>query len=102
MPDWSKADYDAMEKEIGEMNWEDVLLNKSGPEQWDIFKEKLNQVIDNNVPKKIRRNANKPLWMSKKVMRMIRKKRRMWKHYTSSKDTARGNMEFEAYSRITQ
>ena len=38
-----------MEKEIGEMDWETVLQDKSGPEQWDLFKDKLNQVIESNV-----------------------------------------------------
>ena len=33
-------------------------------------------------------------------MRIIRKKRRMWKNYTPSKDTARDYMKFEAYKKV--
>ena len=65
VPDWTKANYEAMEKEIGEMNWEQAFHVKSGPEQWQLFKEKLNDVIEANVPKKIRRKGSKPLWMKK-------------------------------------
>ena len=32
VPDWTKANFDAMEQEIGEMNWELALQGKSGPE----------------------------------------------------------------------
>ena len=72
VPDWTKANYEAMEKEIGEMDWEAAFQDKSGPEQWQMFKEKLDHVIDSNVPKKIRRKGNKPLWMKRNVLRLIR------------------------------
>ena len=38
--------------------------------------------------------------MNKNVTRLIRKKRRMRKHYTSSKETARDYIEFEAYKKV--
>ena len=50
VPDWTKDNYEAMEKDIGEMGWEQAFLDKSGPEQWQLFKEKLNQVIESNLP----------------------------------------------------
>ena len=71
VPDWTKANYEAMEKEIGEMDWEAAFQDKSGPEQWQVFKEKLDHVIDSNVPKKIRRKGNKPLWIKRYVLRLI-------------------------------
>ena len=100
VPDWTKANYDAMEKEIGEMDWDLAFLDKSGPEQWQLFKDKLNQVIDSNVPKKVRRKGSKPLWMKRNVLRLIRKKRRLWKHYTSSKDCSKDYEQFDAYKKV--
>ena len=38
-------------------------------------------MVEDCVPKKRRRQGSKPVWMSKKMMRMIRKKRRMWKAF---------------------
>ena len=83
VPDWTKADFEAMEEKI---IWDSLLKDKSGPEQWVIFKEKLEEVIDGNVPKKIRRKSSRPLWMKRNLLRMIRKKRRLWKLYTTTKD----------------
>ena len=100
VPDWTKANFEAMEKEIGEMDWDLAFQNMSGPEQWQVFKEKLNSVIDSNVPKKIRRKGNKPLWMKRNVLRLIRKKRRLWKHYSSHKDCSKDYAQFEAYKQV--
>ena len=77
VPDWTKANYEAMEKEIGEMDWGVAFKSKSGPEQWQLIKEELDQVIENNVPKKVRRKGSKPLWMKRNILRLIRKKRRL-------------------------
>ena len=100
VPDWTNADYKAMEREIGEMDWESELMDKSEPDQWKLFKEKMNIVVDSNVPKKVRRNGNKPLWMKKNVLRLIRKKKRLWKHYSSNKDCAKDYAQFEAYKKV--
>ena len=75
-----------------------AFLDKSGPEQWQL--DKLNQVIESNVPKKVRRKGSKPLWMKRNILRLIRKKRRLWKHYTSSKDCSKDYEQFEAYKKV--
>jgi hypothetical protein len=38
--------------------------------------------------------------MKRNVLRLIRKKKRLWKHYTSSKDCARDYAQFEAYKKV--
>ena len=96
VPDWTKADFEAMEEKMGDITWDFLLKDKSGPEQWAIFKEKLDEVIEENVPKKVRRKSSRPLWMRRNVLRMIRKKRRLWKQYTTSKDYK----QFEAYKKV--
>ena len=83
------ANYDAMEDEIGKMNWEMAFQGKSGTEQWQVFKEKLNQVIECGVPKKVRSKGSKSLWMKRNVLRLIRKERSLCRHYSSSKDCAK-------------
>ena len=100
VPDWTKANYEAMEKEIEEIDWEAEFLGRSGPEQWVLFKERLKQTIDSNVPMKVRRKGNKPLWMKRNVLRLIRKKRRLWKHYSSSKDCQKDFAQLEAYKKV--
>ena len=46
---------------------------------------------------KIRRKGSKPLWMTRKVMRMIRKKGRMWKFYTSDPRAKHYFEQFQAF-----
>ena len=38
VPDWTKANFEAMDREIGEMDWELAFREMSGTEQWDLFK----------------------------------------------------------------
>ena len=45
---------------------------------------------------KRRRMSNRPIWMKPNIMRVVRKKRRLWKHYKKSKDY----MEYLAYKRV--
>ena len=47
-------------------------------------------------PKKLRRANNRPIWMTRNLMRIIRKKRRLWKVYKSSKDY----QEYLAYKNV--
>ena len=55
--------------------------SKSGSEAWDIFKEQLNKVVDDNVPVRRRRNHNRPAWLSRDILRAIRRKKQLWKRY---------------------
>ena len=45
-----------------------------------------------------RRANNKPVWMNKNVLRLIRKKRRLWKWYTT--EGGRDYESFQAYKKI--
>ena len=82
VPDWSKADFDAIRESISAVDWENILRDLSGAEAWDVFKQILETEIDRCVPKKLRRSACRPLWMTKNILRLIRKKRRLWRWYT--------------------
>ena len=53
---------------------------------WRLFKGKVASAVEECVPKKLRRNSSKPLWMRRNVLRTLRKKRRLWKQYTLSQD----------------
>ena len=52
------------------------------------------------IPKKIRRKSSRPLWMSKNIIRLIRKKRRLWQNYTSRKYYRQDYGSFEAYKEV--
>ena len=78
VPDWQKADFVKLREILGEIDWGEEFLDKSTAEMWTIFEQKLNSAQLSCVPKKRRRVSNKPIWMNLNVLRVIRKKRRLW------------------------
>ena len=88
VPDYSKCDFKSIKAKIAEINWHDELKNENADNSWKIFREKLETTVFDCIPKKIRRFSSRPLWMNQNVMRIIRKKRRQWKWYSTTKDYA--------------
>ena len=86
VPDFSKANFEAMNETLALVDWESVFQGKTAEECWKIFNDKLSEVIESCIPKKKRRFSSRPLWMNQNVMRVIRKKRRLWKWYCQTKD----------------
>ena len=82
VPNWAKADLIGMRESISNIVWDDVLSSMSGDEAWVTFKNILETEFSKFVPKKLRRYNSKPLWMTKNILRLIRKKRRLWRWYT--------------------
>ena len=64
------------------VNWEDKLRGKKGLEQWDLVREVIKEATKNCVPMKMRKVGTKPIWMARNIIRLIRKKRRLWQAYT--------------------
>jgi len=91
VPNWSKADLDQLAANLALLDWESELEGKTGIESWDFIKLKIDEETEKCVPKKLRRVSSRPLWMTKNVMRLIRKKKSVWKWYSTS-NYARGTM----------
>ena len=83
VPDWSKADMAKLRERLSRVNWGEEGQDLGAEAEWERFKEILDREVVMCVLVKRRRKGSKPWWMTRKVMRMIRKKRRMWKFYTS-------------------
>ena len=86
VPDYSKADFGQMREQLDQVVWEVELRDLDAEASWNLFKDKVTSTVDACIPKKKRRNNGKPLWMQQNTMRIIRKKRRLWKHYTTTRD----------------
>jgi hypothetical protein len=96
VPDWGKADMEKLKAALAEVDWEGEMTGLDTNQSWDMFKEKLEKAQDSAVPRKRRRIGNRPIWMTKNVLRTIRKKRRLWKVYKETKDHA----EYRAYKKV--
>jgi hypothetical protein len=78
-PDWQRADWEAMRKELLDTTWRNGLADMPTELAWNTFAEKVKHLMDKYIPCRRRRNQNRPKWMSTEIMRAIRKKKRLWK-----------------------
>lgn len=91
--DYGKADFTKLKDCMSSVDWQSELSELGAQDGWTLFKTKLHQSMNECIPTKTRRADNKPLWMNRNIMRQIRKKRRLWNWYKTTKDHA----EYEAY-----
>ena len=82
VPDWAKADMKAMRDNLREVEWEDEFSQLGGVQCMEKFYEVLDRVTRQCVPTKLRRTSSRPLWMNQNIMRMLRRKRRLWRAYS--------------------
>ena len=84
VPDLAKADFNLLRCRLEQINWHKVLQDKSADESWATFKNIVLKVMKECIPMKLKKANSQPLWMNKNVLRCIRKKKRLWKHYTEN------------------
>jgi hypothetical protein len=87
---------EAMGEKLGEVVWEEEFGELGGVECMDKFYAVVDRVTRECVPMKLRRSGNRPLWMTANIMRMLRRKRRLWRAYTGE----RYYREFVAYQEV--
>ena len=86
IPDWRKADLEGLRQEAASFEWTEELDGLGTEECWTKIKETMNNLQEKYVPLRKRRENNQPVWMDRKLLRTIRKKRRLWKAYTQTDD----------------
>ena len=96
IPDWKKADTVGFAEALDSVDWASLLGDLNTEQSWCKFKETINELQLKFVPNRIRRSQNKPIWMTPNTLRIIRKKRRLWKAYTQTKEYS----EYLAYKEI--
>jgi len=103
LPDWRKADWEAIREGLRAPDWEHELREKTADEAWNILREKLQRLQENHVPKKETRSARPP-WMSDKILRLIRKKRKLWKKAKTDreKEEYQRRKKTEEYYQVSQ
>ena len=94
--DWKNANIPLLREELSKMNWVTQLDSLNTLQSWDSIKGSIQEAENKSVPLKRRRISTRPLWMQQNVMRVIRKKRRLWETYRRSKDYE----EYQAYQKV--
>lgn len=100
VPDWRKADLVGMREAIGNVNWAEEFGDSNGADCMDTIYRVLDREMKRFVPNKTRRANQKPIWMNKNILRLIRKKKRLWQWYT--RDGGKDYASFQAYRNIQQ
>ena len=75
-------------------------LGASDHHKLEVFYEVVMRETERCIPKKMRRKSSRPLWMSKNIIRLIRKKRRLWQNYTSSEYYRQNYGSFQVYKEV--
>ena len=81
VPDWGKANYEAMGQTLQAVCWEELFKEKRGKECMDIFYQQVHAASTAHIPMKLRRTCSRAAWMTKSIMRMVRRKKRCWRAY---------------------
>jgi hypothetical protein len=76
---WKRADMPAIWSELEGMDWERELSRRTMEEGWTWFREQLQNTVEKYVPKSSSRTKLKNPWMTREILRLIRKKRKVWK-----------------------
>ena len=100
IPDWAKADMSKLKDALQEVDWSTELEHLEGKVAMDKFYSILDREVMKFVPKKLRRKSSRPMWMNKNILRMIRKKRRLWRSYTTEQRTRKDHASFEAFKKV--
>ena len=76
---WNKADITGLKSFLSRINWRNKLTHISVDEAWPIFKSTIDEAIVKFVPSSTVRSANTPKWLTREIVRLVRKKKRVWK-----------------------
>ena len=91
---YHKGKYELIIEGLNGVNWEVEFENKSVHECWEIYKVKLESLVEEHVPMSNPKDYNEP-WMNGLLIRMWKKKYFAWKRFTETRSHAR----YEQYKR---
>ena len=76
---WTKADIQGLKKYIGDTDWIRLLENKTVDEAWVTFRKTLDLALAKFVPRSTVRAENTPKWLTRELIKLVRRKKRAWK-----------------------
>lgn len=82
-----RADYEAIRKEIAELDILGQIRGLGVEESWKVFREKMEAVIRTRIPLQKQSGKKRP-WVTRKVIRTRRAKAKAWNKYQRERDAA--------------
>ena len=82
---YDRANFGKMRREMGEVQWEEVLKDTDVEECWSIIKRFHDDLVEKWVPwRRKRRGKVAPKWMNSEIRKAVTEKRRAWRRWKSS------------------
>lgn len=82
---YDRADYGEMQREMGQVRWEEVLRDMDVEECWSTIKRFHDNLVAKWVPwRRKRRGKVPPKWMNDDIRKSVTEKRRAWKQWKKS------------------
>ncbi len=84
---YSKGNYSQIRTNL-DINWEHELTGKDVIQCWEIFKSRLIEAANENIPKVLEntKKQKRPSWMNTSAIAKVKKKHAAWKRYLATKD----------------
>ena len=80
VPNYRKANFANIRREIESVNWNQCLDNVCIDESYKTFTANLKSIVNENIPHKPRRiNICQPVWMTDSLQKIIAEKRKVYK-----------------------
>ena len=83
--DFRKGDYEAIALALNETDWGLMFEGKGTLQCYEILIDKLNNLMDQYVPKTKVKKQQRCLWLNGRVKKAIRKRNKKWKLYKATK-----------------
>ena len=79
-----KGDYNSMRKAVVGIEWTELFKGKDAIQCWEIFSNKILEVMELYVPKTTRNKRRKVMWINRKTQKLLKKKYTFWKRFYNS------------------
>ena len=100
-----KGNFEALNKEFVDTNWNEVLRSNNIEENWGSFKSKIFELVPKHIPptKTIKPNKSKKArWMTQKSLESVKNKQKLFVNYTRSDSLTDYKKYTEARNNATQ
>ncbi len=68
-----------MRRDIEANEWEELMKDKNIEEAWNCFRRKMDEIVDQHVPRFVNTRKKRPDWITKDIARQRRMKKRLWR-----------------------
>jgi len=95
---YEKGNYEAMEKNLAETNWNEEFKDMTVEEMWTNVRDRLGGLVKKYVPCRDVRpdQVRKPVWMNYRALRAVKKKKNSWMKYQRTNN----QVDLEEYKKI--